>query len=168
MLFQIGRVMYISGNPLDSAQYYYDQAREKSIEINDPYLLSTVSASQAAILRAGNQSALAKQLLFSTIQEYKQGIIPLEWHPLLSYIYLDLKQIDSARYYLHLLLQDARATPKQRAGTFAILRNVEEQAGNYQTALHYAARYKSLSDTISQTLHDQRNRSISTLWDCKG
>ena len=156
VLSKIGRLLYISGGQIDSVQYFYDTAKKLAIEGNDLEFLYVVSASQAAILRAQNQSTMARQLLLSVIQEYHQGVVHLDLYPLLSLIYIDLQQLDSSRHYLQLLLQDNRATAKQRAGALTILKRVEEQAGNFEAALHYSNRYKVLSDSIVQK-HNAQN-----------
>ena len=155
ILSQIGDLHYIAGSHIDSVLYYDDKAIEIAIMEDDLEFLYLLLVSRVAILRELKEYTQARELLYSITNKYKQGIIPLDGYPLLSLVYIDLKQLDSARYYMQLLLQDARATAKQRAGAFAILKNVEEQAGNFQTALHYADLHKTLSDSIVQALYDR-------------
>jgi len=154
VLSQIGRLLYIKRSKIDSVQYYYDRAKEIAINENDLEFLYYLLSSQAAILRARNEYAQAKQLLLSTIQEYKQGVVPLEWYPLLSTLYLDMQQTDSARHYLQLLLHNSHANIKQRIGALDGLRQIEEQAGNYEAALLYRAKHKVLSDSILKLNHE--------------
>ena len=154
VLSQIGRLMYMFGKSIDSIQYYYNRAKEIAIDENDMNFLFTLSSTQAAILRAQKEYLQAKQLLFATIQENKQGVNPVDFYPLLSLIYLDLKQIDSARYYMQQVLQNAHASAERRAGAFAGLRRIEEKAGNYEIALQHAVKYKELSDSIANVHHE--------------
>jgi len=157
VLARIGDAFYLSA-ALDSAEYYYGKAREIAIDRNDFEFLYLLSVSQAAILQAQKEYEQAQQLLLATIQEYKQGITPVECYPLLSMLYLDIQQIDSARHYMQLLLQAPQATAKQRAGAWEILQKIEEQAGNHQIAQHYGRQHKMLSDSIRRVhyVHDLR------------
>ena len=148
VLSQIADLLYESGSDIDSVQYYFNQAREIAIAEQDVNLLYILSISNAIILRAQKEYALAGALLSATVREYKQGIVPLECYPLLSALYIDLQQIDSARTYLQLLLHHADATDKQRVGALGALKELEEQVGNFQTALHYANQQKALSDSL--------------------
>jgi len=154
VLSQIGRLMYIFGKSIDSIQYFYNKAKDIAVDENDMEFLMNLSIAQAAILRAQKEYVQAKQLLFATIQEKNHGINPLDCYPLLSFIYLDLNQIDSARYFMQQVLQDDNASAERRAGAIAGLRRIEEKAGNYEIALQHAARYKELSDSISKVHHD--------------
>jgi len=154
VLSQIGRLLYIFGKNIDSIQYYYSKAKEIAIDENDMEFLSSLSSAQAAILRVQKEYVQAKQLVFATIRENKQGVNPVDFYPLLSLIYLDLNQIDSARYYMQQVLQNAHASLKQLRAAYAGLRRIEEQAGNFEVALKHAARYKELSDSIVNVHHE--------------
>jgi len=159
VLGRIGNVFYLSVS-VDSAEYYYNRAREIAIDRNDLEFLYMLSVSHASVLQARKEYGEAQRLLLATIQEYRQGVIPIECYPLLSILYLHVQQIDSARHYMQLVLQTPQATTKQRAGAWEFLHKIEEEAGNYQTALHYATQHKTLSDSIRQAYYEKDLRVI--------
>jgi len=153
MFMQIADLLYISGSHIDSVQSYYNRAKEIAKERGDTEFLYTLSISDAVMLRAQKEYHRAKQQLLATIQEYKEGIIPPECYSLLSSLYIDMHHIDSARYYMLLVLSDAQATAKQRVTALGALKEIEEQAGNVYSALHWASQHKALTDSILLSLH---------------
>jgi len=163
-LGRIGDVFYLTA-ALDSAEYYYSKAREIAIERNDGEFLYMLSASQAAVLRERKEYTQSKQLLFTAIREYKQGVIPLECYPLLSTLYHHSQQIDSARHYMLLMLHSPQANAEQRAGAYEELQKIEEQACNFQMAQHYTRQYKALSDSIRQVHYVNDLRVITAKYE---
>ena len=148
VLAQIADIHYLSNSHIDSVQYYFDRAKEIAIERKDVDFLYTILASNAIVLRARKEYEQAKQLLLTTIQKYKQGVVPIECYPLLSRLYLDVQQTDSAKYYILAYFHSPSATPVQRAGALDIMRKIEASSGNWELAYDYAAQHKALSDSI--------------------
>jgi len=159
VLGYIGDVFYVSRISVDSAEIYYNKAKELSILRKDTAYRYRLDLDICAVLRVKKEYQKAKEVLMEVIQEMRgHHIAPLDYYPLLSVLFLDLQQIDSARYYMHLVLNDTLASAKQRVGAFAALKTIEVRAGNTELALYYSTRYKALSDSIQRTyiLHDVR------------
>jgi len=148
VLSQIARLFFLEGSHADSIHYYYDKARVIAEERNDMDFLYSILLSKAAVLQEHKEYLQAYRLFNDAIQEYKQGVIPVDYYPLLSMLYLNFQQIDSARHYMQMVLTVPQATQKQRTGAFAGLKRIEEQAGNKQEAEYYGLKYKALSDSI--------------------
>jgi len=150
VLLKIADLLYILEAPFDSVQLYFDRAKEIAILRNDSEFLYTVATSEAI---ARKQYAEAKEILFSSIQTFKQGVPSVECYSLLGTLYFDLEQIDSARYYKQLVLRNSQATVKLRISALDILKEIEQDAGNYEEALQYATQFQALSDSILQSRH---------------
>jgi tetratricopeptide (TPR) repeat protein len=149
-LLKIADLLYICEANVDSVQAYFDRAKQVAMARNDTEFYFTVLTSNAI---ARKEYTEAKQILFSSIQSFKQGIPTIECYSLLGSLYFDLEQADSARYYKQLVLRDAQATAKQRVSALGILKEIEQLAGNYESALQYAMQFQTLSDSILQSRH---------------
>jgi tetratricopeptide (TPR) repeat protein len=150
LLLKIADLLYVSGDHTDSVQTYFDRAKEAAITCNDDELLYKVLTSNAI---AQKEYLLAKQILYSSIKNHKQGIPSIECSSILGSIFFDLEQIDSARYYKKLVLNNVNATTKQRVNALSVLKEIEYSANNFEKALEYAILYQSLSDSIIQSRH---------------
>ena len=150
VLLKIADLLYVSEASFDTIQTYFDRAKEIALARNDTEFFYTVSTSEAI---ARKEYVEAKQILFSSIQSFKQGVPTLECYSLLGNLYFDLEQIDSARYYKQLVLRDTQATTKLRVSALGVLKEIEQDAGNYEAALQYATQFQTLSDSILQSRH---------------
>ena len=150
VLLRIADLFYISDGSADSVQTYLDRAKEIAIERNDSEFLYTVLTTEAI---AHKEYAEAKQILFSSIHKFKQGIPSVECYSLLGTLYYDLEQIDSARYYKQLVLRDPQSNAKLRISALSLLKEIEQHAGDYVAALKYATLFQELSDSILQSRH---------------
>jgi len=158
VLGRIGNVFYRSAE-IDSAEVYFYKAKEFALFRKDSAYYYRLNINISTLLRAKEQYGQAIALLTDMVSQMKgQAIAPIEYYPLLSMLYLDVRQIDSARHYMNMVLQDSCAGIKQRAGALAGLKKIEEQAGNFQASIDYAVQYEVLSDSIRHEyyLHDLR------------
>ena len=112
--------------------------------------LCEVEASDAIMRKEYTQ---AKEIVFFSIQEHKQGVLSIRCTSLLGSLYYDLQQIDSARYYKLLVLHNSQATTQQRGNALSILKEIEKQAGKYEEALQYATLYQAFSDSVLMSHH---------------
>jgi tetratricopeptide (TPR) repeat protein len=150
VLLQMADLLSVVGTQTDSVQIYFDKAKEVALTRNDMAFMYEVSASNAIAREAYTE---AKQIIFSSIKEHKQGVASVRCSSLLGSLYYHLHQIDSARYYKQRVLQDRDATAKQRVSALRALKEIEQQAGKYESALQYALRYIALSDSVLLSYH---------------
>ena len=158
-LGRVGDAFYYSGLSLDSAKFYYEEARTMALLRKDSTYLYHINIGICAVLRKQKKYDEAKELLTELIYEmHGQNISAFEHYPLLSMLFLDLKQIDSACYYMRVVLENVNATPVERAGALAGMKAIEERTGNAHEALWYDAQYKALADSIQKSYiaHDVR------------
>ncbi|MCL2502000.1 MAG: tetratricopeptide repeat protein [Bacteroidales bacterium] len=158
VLGRIGNVFYLSALA-DSAESYYRQAKALALFRQDTVYSYLMEMNLSKLLREKKQYSGAIAALTRTVRQMQeQQINSIEYYPLLGMLYLDVGQIDSARHYMYLVLRDTQATSGQRAGALAGMKRVEEQAGDYEAAINYMAKYKELSDSIRREhyLHDFR------------
>ena len=158
VLGRMGNVFYLSA-AADSAESYYNQAKALALFRQDTAYSYFMDMSLSILLREKRQYGQAIFVLNHAVRQMQeQHIHPIEYYPLLSMLYLDVGQIDSARHYMYLVLQDAQTTSRQRAGALAGMKKIEERAGNYQAAIDYTAKYEELSDSIRREhyQHDLR------------
>lgn len=160
-LSQIARLFYLEGKHIDSMLCYLNKAQVIATEQNDLDLLHWILTTKVAALQEQKDFEQAGRIFSDAIQEYKQGVVPITNYPLLSMLYLNSMQIDSARHYMQLTLSAPLATAKQRTGALAGLRKIEEQAGNKQKAKEYDSLYNMLSDSIQKELYNRDVRVIT-------
>jgi len=152
-LGRLGDVFYLSKISMDSAACYYNQAKELAFSRGDTAYSYFMDMGIITVLRAKKEYHKAMEVLMDVIQQmHGQHISPLDYYPILSMLFLDLQQIDSARHYMLVVLEDTLATATHRAGALAALKTIEERAGNAEISLLYASQYKTLSDSI-QLMH---------------
>jgi len=133
---------------IDSSAYYCQVAREMAImiqEIEYEYFAMTNMYNVYRKQRAFDQ---AKDLLLQSIQRYskdvnKENEILLQ----MSQLFYQMNQLDSARYYVSLVMLDSLEVPK-KPGALLLMKFIEEKSGNHQAALEYYTQYKTVSDEM--------------------
>ena len=96
-------------------------------------------------LRKGKAASAVKKMVFENYEKYNYGKIPAEDYFFLSNLYIQLDNMDSAKYYLNLDIDINKAT-QDKSDEVATL---EKNRTNYRSALEYGEKIDLLIDSIS-------------------
>lgn len=165
--------MYFMSDRYNEALFLFQQSNDKAIELNDTvFILSTRRAISAVNQKKKVDVNIIKNYLLDGYKKYNKGNIIEDDYGVLSNLYLDINNIDSARYYLNSWVEyyETASLPEQKISnkispltTISILnafKEIETKAHNYKKALEY----DSKADVISDSIHlADKNKTIQGL-----
>ena len=157
MMYALGGVgdLHLILNQLDSALCYYAAANEIAVLQQDTSYMYLFCIDQANILCRQEAYAQAQALLFQAINTYKAGVIPAACYLRIGYTFLKVHQLDSARHYLQLGLQNTVPAEPEYAWGLSLTQELAKQERNWEDYLDYQQRYTSIKDTIQSALRTQ-------------
>ena len=155
MLGQIAyhyRVYY--KDALDSAEYYYRQAREMALVRGDTAYVYYTHLSLSNVYEDRKEYEKAVNTLQEAIVAYYTEERRLEVFSQLSHLYYHTGQLDSARVYAQKILADISLSPKkQAAGILLLMSKIETAMGHYEAALHYYQDYSRMNSEAIRKVH---------------
>ena len=145
--------LFLLQSNVDSAMYYCQAARVLAVQIkNEKYEYDAIMNLTNAYRRQ-KEYVMAKDILFDNINRFKKDIVKEnDILRLLSLLYYDMNQTDSARHYASLIALDS-LRPEKRLGALLLRKLIEEKAGDHKAAMVYYTQYMHLSEEILQ--HNQ-------------
>ena len=156
---KLGDMFYLSGMA-DSAAHYYSTANKMAAERNDTGYIYHMDISRAMLMRKHGDYAGSKSLLFEIANKYNGGAIPKECYSDLGYSYLGLHQLDSARYYVQLALQNPALSTAEYTWNLSLIQEIARQEKDWEGAFWYLVQYVHAKDSIWQIRYKQDVRNI--------
>lgn len=156
-LRNIARV-YDSTNRQDSAVYYYKEAYQKAIDLEDESEKNLVLSEVGCFYVGLDQFDLAKDILLKISRSEKKSNVLLG----LGMIYQNASQEDSAKYYFHEALQYDNIYVKKSA--YQALSKMNFLKGNYPVALDYTYKSQEQADSIKEITKTEAVSKIHSLY----
>ncbi len=164
-LRNIGRV-FARQNNIDSASYYYEEAREMAKSISDARLVKSVDIEMAGIYKQLGKYEKA----FAAIQRsHVADEDPLRCSILAS-LCCETGKIDSAQYYYMKLLSarsrydNASGYYREKRDCYKGLSEIARQKGKLVEALNYMDRYLAYADSIQKAVNAESIRKMNALY----
>ena len=158
-LGQLGDLFYLSGR-IDSANSYYLLAGEMAVARCDTSYMYLMDCARAILLLSQGAYAQSKSLLFETVHKYKSGIIPEDCYSNFAFSYLGLGQLDSARHYVLLALQNPELTNTEYIWNLSLLKEIARQGGDWEEAFMQQQQYSRTKDSILNVRSKQNIQAI--------
>jgi hypothetical protein len=156
---RLGDLFHLS-NMADSAAYYYAVARKMAAEQRDTVYLYYMDISSVPQLLEQKEYASAKAVLLDAFYKYKGGIIPEECYSDMGHLYLGLQQLDSARYYAQLALQNPAQTVAEYKWNLSLIQEIARQEEGWEKAFGHQMQYMHVKDSVWQIRYQQDIRLI--------
>jgi tetratricopeptide (TPR) repeat protein len=146
----------------DSAEYYYNAAYKKALEMENQRIIDDISVELGHVYLNLGKPDSAK-IVFSGVADLKDDAIYLDG---LGMIYQLTSQPDSARFYFLQALQEER--PSQsiylKSAVNKALATLEAEKGNYYSAFSYAQKSLELGDSIKKITRTEAIGKINALY----
>ena len=158
-LGQLGDLFYRS-NMADSAAHYYLSAKQLAAERRDSNYMYDMDISMVTLMQDLKEYAKAKTLLLEVINQYKGGIIPEDCYSDLGFSYFGLRQLDSARHYMQLALQNSTPATERYVWMLSVMQGIARLEANPTEALDFQTQYMHANDSIQRVRDNQNIRII--------
>lgn len=149
--------MYNAQSNIDSAIYYYEKAYKLAASTNDLQRENDI-LSELSCIYIDEGKYDAAQMLYKQISDKEDPNMLYG----LGCIYKDSMRLDSATYYI----QKANATGNiyMRHMTYYLLAELEQQKGNYISALNHALSCIHVADTIKRITRTEAIAKVNSLY----
>lgn len=149
--------MYNAQSNIDSAIYYYEKAYTLAASTNDLQRENDI-LSELSCIYIDEGKYDAAQMLYKQISDKEDPNMLYG----LGCIYKDSMRLDSATYYI----QKANATGNiyMRHMTYYLLAELEQQKGNYISALNHALSCIHVADTIKRITRTEAIAKVNSLY----
>jgi len=158
---KLGDLFYLS-DMADSAAYYYSSANKMAAERNDTSYIYYMDIARAMLMRKHRDYAGSKSLLLEIANKHNGGAIPEKCYSDLGYSYLGLRQLDSARYYVQLALQNPALSAAEYTWNLSLIQEIARQERDWEEAFGHLMQYVRAKDSIWQVRYKQDVRNIET------
>ncbi|MCL2074701.1 MAG: hypothetical protein FWH18_12325 [Marinilabiliaceae bacterium] len=144
-------------NKKDSATFYYDKAINISEKFNENSAHISLLNNLGVLFIYYGEYQKANQLLEDALFYSKSKIDSFHIFLNLSEVYFSLDYLDSATYYINQSIyfleeKESQFSPENYFSVYKLRSSIEEQKGNFETALRIKDRYVTLADSLYSEL----------------
>lgn len=126
-------------------------------------ILSSIKSIAKLNIQRGIPIKEIKDNMFKSYNKYNYGEVPASDYYLVSNLYIQLNNIDSARYYLNIHSKVNAHKPDSRNKIAILLRlkDIEKKLNNYKKAMEYSDSAETILDSISLAEDKQLIQELS-------
>jgi DNA-binding CsgD family transcriptional regulator len=142
-LLDIGYCYYLR-NSYNSALYYYKIAEREAIHLKNPVLLSSIYRLTGVDFYYLHNYPMA--LYYTHLSAIKSDSYDYDKWKIFAIIFIQTKQLDSARIYLHKCILSGNETTE----CYRLLQEIDKKQGDLEEALHYAKLANLAKDSVNR------------------
>jgi signal transduction histidine kinase len=163
--YQALALMHQTNETWDSVFIYLGKAKQLYIDVNETHRLAETRVVEGEAFSSQKNYTKALEIFNSLLTEAiqsKDTALVINLCPALAETYLELGQVDNAKYYAYkgLNLTRGRSLIKRESEYYEMLYRIFNKKENYDSALHY---YKAYAEAKSAMLNEEKAKAIEEL-----